>query len=704
MEKRCKRAFAYVLAALIIFGGVYFSPVKVNAEPKSVTLKISCKEGMTVPGNYGIDYEVFNSSNERQSGEFIQGNSDGTVKSQNVSVPEGSKIRITVTNAGNDIFYNGACHNEWASVQEVAYASLATEYAFQLQPQNITPGGDGGGQNNGGLPRETINLTINWSGDFGEIKVGGDSLSDVQGHTSGSQHLTSAQCDGSNIQIILQANPTENYSSIKFDGVEQTLNPDSQDRYIYSIPKTTTTLSIVATKGVSTQHTVVWIYQSDPNIGDDALVEHGTVELVSGAVSGSNGYYRVDDGAEVTVKLIPDYGYQVVGAKINNVVDLTPCSGTNEFKFVMPSTHVHFKGIFTKTDDIVANTSSTISNASFAGDKVATTGGTAKMTIAAATPASTASIPEEIDDTKDVLAVDISMQQLFYKNSAEAVWSTTKTELSSAAEVSLVVDQQATEYSVLRTHSNGVVTVTEKIPSSYNSATKTLTFTSNKYSTYTLVPLKNAYPTGGGSSSGGSSSSESSENTSTPVQEVSAPVQVEPAFESNSFGGTEINTWEDLENAILTVSDSIVKTVESTAVAKEDKPLIEITLGRNNSIVPTNLFKIVTKTEEPGIHFFVGGGTAITFKNDDKLSNQEAVNLSCTTSETATGKEIKFTETGSLAATVVLHSRAPIGTRLVTIYQILANGEQKKIFETTPTEKGLFCFEIKELGTYELVY
>ena len=126
----------------------------------------------------------------------------------------------------------------------------------------------------------------------------------------------------------------------------------TKEYYEFSIPKNRTSLSIVVEKGVSTQHTIIWRY--DNQQGDDAMVEHGRVEMVSGFVSGGDGHYLVNDDADVTIKLIPDYGYQVVGAKINGDVDLAANSNTNEFTFKMPPTNVHFKGIFTKTDDIVS--------------------------------------------------------------------------------------------------------------------------------------------------------------------------------------------------------------------------------------------------------------------------------------------------------------------------------------------------------------
>lgn len=233
----------------------------------------------------------------------------------------------------------------------------------------------------------------------------------------------------------------------------------------------------------STKRTIVWAY--DDSFGPDAKVENGTVEFVSGG-TGHDGFFTAEIGDEITVKLIPAYGYQVVGAKINDEVDLSAGDdeNVNIFTFEMPSTDVHFKGIFTATEDIVDNAASAVSAASFTGDKVAPNGGTAKMTISNATPADISGV-DGVDSSKAVQAVDITMDQLFYKNSADDVWSANKQDLESAATVSLTVSQDATGYAVIRTHGETV----EEIPAVYNSESKTITFNSDKYSTYTLVPL-----------------------------------------------------------------------------------------------------------------------------------------------------------------------------------------------------------------------
>lgn len=494
--KRVKKILSFMMSMTMMIGMIAIDfPITVQAAEKitkSFTLKLSVAGGTSVPGNYNVEYKVVEedgssvSRPEGYSGEYsgvLNGSGDGSVVSKEISldVDNDKYIEIKVNSAGNDIFIGGssADTSAWSDGKRIAVNELADEYQFQLQGTsqgpNPPPGGDPPAGN-----QQSVDLTVSWTGDFGEIKVGGTSVN----LNNSSQYFDTVNCQQDDtILITIQANFTEVYSSIKIDGVEQLSNGETKDYYEFSIPKDRTLLSIVVEKGVSTQHTIIWRY--DNQQGDDAMVEHGTVEMVDGFVSGGDGHYLVNDDADVTIKLIPDYGYQVVGARINGNVDLTANSNTNEFTFKMPHTNVHFQGIFTKTDDIVSVNAQGVRGASLTnGNAVAGSGGTAKMTIASASPSDTSNI-EGVDNSKAVQAVDIQMDQLFYKNSADDLWTQPQHELSSSAEVKLVVDQPAAGYAVLREH-NGQI---DKIPAHYDEATGTVTFASDKYSVFTLVPL-----------------------------------------------------------------------------------------------------------------------------------------------------------------------------------------------------------------------
>ena len=494
--KRVKKILSFMMSMAMMIGMLAIDfPITAQAAnkvTKSFTLKLSVAEGTTPPQNYNVEYKVVEadgssvSKPENYSGDnysnVLNGSSNGSevLLGVNLEIDDDKYIEIKVTSAGNDIFINGANETSaWSTGKRIAVSDLVSEYQFQLQGAsqgpNPPPGGDPPAGN-----RQDVDLTVSWTGDFGEIKVGGTSVN----LNNNSQYFDTVNCQQDDtILITIQANFTEVYSSIKIDGVEQLSNGETKDYYEFSIPKGRTSLSIAVVKGVSTQHTIIWRY--DNQQGDDAMVEHGRVEMVSGFVSGGDGHFLLNDDADVTIKLIPDYGYQVVGAKINGNVDLTANDSTNEFKFKMPPTNVHFQGIFTKTEDIVSVNAQGVRGASLTnGNAVAGSGGTAKMTISSASPSDTSGI-EGVDENKTVQAVDIQMDQLFYKNSASDLWTQPQHELSSSAEVKLVVDQPAAGYAVLREHNNQV----QEIPAYYDEATGTVTFASDKYSVFTLVPL-----------------------------------------------------------------------------------------------------------------------------------------------------------------------------------------------------------------------
>lgn len=812
------KSLSLLLSFILILGCILAHPMQAKAAEGDIsfTLRLSCAPGVTPPGHYSVAYELLDPSGttlDVGSGKVISkdGSQDGSevllsceIPSLTVSNNQITSVKISVTNAGYDIYYNGSVDNDWANGKTIPIANIdGSDYAFQLQnsqsggqgsntgdvkidiknQQNgkvyykvnsgdwieitnnpftlgtgnelngITSGtvyikavpnseqsldthemqnrinfgeGDvqipiedlksdagysfeydsskqysiqiafeGGGQdpNPPQGPQEDVNLTVNWSGSFGEIKVGGTSV-DLN-NTSQVFSRLSVNNEGK-IDISIQAEPTIEFSSIKINGTEQLASGEKKDYYVFQIPKTDTSLSIDVVTAQSDTYTIQWAY--DNSFGPDALVENGTVEMVSGYKTGGGTYWHAERGSTIRVKLVPDYGYQVVGAKINDAVDLVAQNESNEFVFEMPSAHVHFKGIFKKTEDIVANSSAAVSGASFSGSAVASTGGTAKMTISEATPSDTDNVTGTIDTTKSVQAVDIRMDQLFYKNSADAVWSTNKTELSSAAEVSLTVNQSAGGYAVLREH-NGVV---EEIAANYNSSTNTITFSSNKYSTYTLVPLKGQETTVIQQEE--TSKNEDSKKEDSTVEETvsytSQPI-------GDVVGGTSITSWNDLDKALDAKKISTTKTTPAGTAAVTGSPkteLVQLKLRNNNTTVPASTFANLSNTNYSGLHLFTGNGTAVTFVNDAKLAGQKAINVGCSTVSLNGRKIMTFKSTNKLSSTVVLHATVPAGTKTVSVYYTGADNKRALLTTVAPTAAGRLCFAINQLGKYELVY
>ena len=141
--------------------------------------------------------------------------------------------------------------------------------------------------------------------------------------------------------------------------------------------------------------TVTWAY--DDTYGEDGRIEHGTAEIIK--INGqdvsqmtfsnfannpgdkSGGHLAVKRDDVVTIKLIPDYGYQLSGASINGVT-LAPQTEVSTFTFKMPDTNVHFKGIFTQTQDEIKTTGTKVSSASFENGANAAPSGNLRLTVA----------------------------------------------------------------------------------------------------------------------------------------------------------------------------------------------------------------------------------------------------------------------------------------------------------------------------------
>lgn len=696
------KSLSLLLSFILILGCVLAHPMQARAEEGDIsfTLRLSCANGVTPPQHYEVAYELLDNNGEgvdlgygsriskSGSANDREISLDCTVSASTVADKNIASVRISVTNAGYDIYYNGNVNNDWADGKIIPISNIAgSDYAFQLKNSQ---GGSGPNPPQG--PQEDVDLTVNWSGAFGEIKVGGRSV-DL---SNASQHFTQLNVNEDKIDVSIQAEPTIEFSFIKVNGTEQLAAGEKTEFYSFQIPKTDRQLSIVVETAQSSTYTIQWAY--DDTFGEDAKVEHGKVEMISGYKTGDDTYWHVESGSTVRVKLVPEYGYQVVGAKINGDVDLVAENESNVFTFEMPSAHVHFKGIFNKTDDIVANSSAAVSGASFSGSAVASTGGTAKMTISEAAPSDTDNVSGTIDTTKSVQAVDIKMDQLFYKNSADDVWSTNKTELSSAAEVSLTVNQSAGGYAVLREH-DGVV---EEIDANYNSSTNTITFSSNKYSTYTLVPLKGQETT-----IVQQEETRKNEDSKKEDSTVEDTVSYIPQPIGDVVGGTSITSWNDLDKVLDTKKISTTKTTHANNAAVTNSPkteLVQLKLRNNNTTVPASTFAKLSNTNYSGMHLFTGNGTAVTFVNDAKLAGQKAINVGCSTVSLSGRKVITFKSFTKLSSTVVLHATVPAGTKTVSVYFTGADKKRTLITTVAPTAAGRLCFAINQLGKYELVY
>ena len=246
-------------------------------------------------------------------------------------------------------------------------------------------------------------------------------------------------------------------------------------------------------------NTITWAYD-DVRYGKDAYLEHGTAEII--AVNGTpvaqlkkdpdnfatnagnkdGGHFAAVPGAKITIKLTPDYGYQLSGVQLNGGATLEAQKDVSTFTFIMPDTSIHFKGIFTKSEDAVVTTGNTVKNAAIANGVNAANSGNLELKVSDNTDYNTAAATALVSDAVAAEAVDLSLNQVVSKGNGTN-WETGITEFEKPITLSLALkDYDANyDYTVVRNH-NGKLTALDT-----TAINGTVSFATNQFSTYVIV-------------------------------------------------------------------------------------------------------------------------------------------------------------------------------------------------------------------------
>lgn len=254
------------------------------------------------------------------------------------------------------------------------------------------------------------------------------------------------------------------------------------------------------------RHTVTWAYDAK-RYGEDAYLEHGTAKIIKVGdktdftdwdMYGSNpgnkdgGNLVVEPGQQVTVELVPDYGYQLDSVSLNGNT-LVPQDKKSTFTFTMPQTNVHFKGAFVKADDITDVSSAAVGKIEISDGDNAAASGNLKIDVSDSA-SDTTKANEQIAATdgvkKEVVAnLDISLQNIVSKGtnmqeiSADNYWVNDITEFEKPIRLDVAIKDfdKDSEYSVVREH-NGSYDVLDATVSDGK-----ISFETNKFSTYVIV-------------------------------------------------------------------------------------------------------------------------------------------------------------------------------------------------------------------------
>lgn len=421
-------------------------------------------------------------------------------------------------------------------------------------------------------------------------KDGGSSFSQLTGLDTNSTKEYVFEADITSIQFYVSCDETK--YSLQFPGKSADEGKSEQ---------TAIALNAAGTQHIQIDHsvrTITWAYDRQ-TYGEDAYLEHGKAQVV--AVEGvydlysipfannpgdeKGGHIAVEAGKQVTVRLTPDYGYQLKGVSLNGGVTLEPQDEVSTFTFTMPDTNVHFKGIFTQTQDEIKTSGTKVSSASVENGANAAPSGNLRLTVEDS-DANTTNALVQVENAVSAEAVNLTLDQIVSKGDGTN-WENPVTQFDQPVKMKLQVADYDTAagYEVVREHNGNLTKLTTSV-----SENGTLTFETNQFSTYFIVKTAKKADNGNAktekssntSSTTASSAAESTDNAIT-AQSVSG--EGVPAINIASAADQLLNLAklsEDENQAVKAGNKTqFVLSASGMAPTKEEIALIQSVLGNN---------------------------------------------------------------------------------------------------------------------------
>ena len=421
-------------------------------------------------------------------------------------------------------------------------------------------------------------------------KDGGSSFSQLTGLDTNSTKEYVFEADITSIQFYVSCDETK--YSLQFPGKSADEGKSEQ---------TAIALNAAGTQHIQIDHsvrTITWAYDRQ-TYGEDAYLEHGKAQVV--AVEGvydlysipfannpgdeKGGHIAVEAGKQVTVRLTSDYGYQLKGVSLNGGVTLAPQAEVSTFTFTMPDTNVHFKGIFTQTQDEIKTSGTKVSSASVENGANAAPSGNLRLAVEDS-DANTTNALAQVENAVSAEAVNLTLDQIVSKGDGTN-WENPVTQFDQPVKMNLKVADYDTAagYEVVREHDGNLT----NLPTSV-SEDGTLTFETNQFSTYFIVKTAKKADNGNAktekssntSSTTASSAAGSTDNAIT-AQSVSG--EGVPAINIASATDQLLNLAklsEDENRAVKAGNKTqFVLSASGTTPTKEEIALIQSVLGNN---------------------------------------------------------------------------------------------------------------------------
>ena len=196
-------------------------------------------------------------------------------------------------------------------------------------------------------------------------------------------------------------------------------------------------------------------------------------------------------GARVTMRVIPDYGYQVLNVNMAELV--TSDDGIGEFTFTVPAGAAYFVADVTAIEDEVnADESEMIESGSIdlGDDQTTLDHGTARLTIEdlALSDEEKKVFAEQVgDDGYEMKTyLDISLYNITYRGDTDSAWEEQVDNLNEEATITLQLadDVDGNQVVIVHKKHDGAY---EVIPAEYDSAAHTITFKTSSFSDYAIA-------------------------------------------------------------------------------------------------------------------------------------------------------------------------------------------------------------------------
>lgn len=498
MRKAWKKAVSVLLTLVLIFGILPGMNVSAENEGGQSSRSIELNFAGTVNGST-VTYDV----EETDVALTVEG---AELNDSKVSISEGNlgSVKFKLENFDPD------------KMQIRVYSNDGFQTYLTVN-QNETSLAEREGE--GGFP-DSITLVVEKKGSQGQpgqstdnrirLQLEGDACNSFADMVSKDIQIYVSKDGGSSFSQLtgLDTNSTKEYvfeadiTSIQFyvscDETKYSLQIRGESGDVGKSAQTAITLNAAETQHIQIDQsvrTITWAYDSQ-TYGEDAYLEHGKAQVV--AVEGvddlysipfannpgdeKGGHIAVEAGKQVTVRLTPDYGYQLKGVSLNGGVTLAPQDEVSTFIFTMPDTNVHFKGIFTQTQDEIKTSGTKVSSASVENGANAAPSGNLRLTVEDS-DANTTNALAQVENAVSAEAVNLTLDQIVSKGDGTN-WENPVTQFDQPVKMKLQVADYDTAagYEVVREHNGNLTKLTTSV-----SENGTLTFETNQFSTYFIV-------------------------------------------------------------------------------------------------------------------------------------------------------------------------------------------------------------------------